>query len=172
MNDNNIAQMASDILQIYSNTELLFTPIVFPSNDNQNMAVVQCIFNSDKLSLSNFGVATAQETGSSNPKDILDAARIDSLNKVVSIASASSQIVDVECTPIRQDQKQLSHVSSEKSKFMGGGTKPISQNQIKFIKGLCTKQHENFDDVAKRICGKDTSELTGADANAIIADLK
>lgn len=172
MSNDEITSLASSIFQNSNNTKLLFTPIVFPSNDNQNMAVVQCIFNSDKLSLSNFGVATAQETGSSNPKDILDAARVDSLNKVAIIASSSSQIVDVECTPIRQDQKQRSHVISEKSKFLGGGAKPISQNQIKFIKGLCTKQRENFDDVAKRICGKDTSELTGADANAIIADLK
>lgn len=172
MSNDSIAQTYNSLLSNITESALTFTPTALPSSVNGNIAIVQCKLHRNRTTISNFGVASAQELGSENQKDILDAARVDSLKNVIEIARSLLMEVDIDYFSVHQPSKQLPSSDNDKSKFQGGGCKPISQSQIKFIMGLCTKQRENFDDVAKRICGKDTSELTGADANAIIADLK
>ena len=54
----------------------------------------------------------------------------------------------------------------------GGGEKPITENQIKYIRGLCQGRNEDPESFVQNKYSKSLSELVGHEANELIKALK
>lgn len=58
--------------------------------------------------------------------------------------------------------------SPSKNTFAGGGSKPISDGQIRFISNLCHNKREDPEMVTQNKYGKSLTELVGSEANELI----
>ena len=89
-------------------------------------------------------------------------------------------------TPYSNQQVESSHPSEiasspsntprvdgiDKSKWNGGGNKPITQRQIDLIKRRAEECHTNADDLVRHKFGKSLPMLNGSEANEVIQHLK
>ena len=62
--------------------------------------------------------------------------------------------------------------SNNKENLNGGGSKPISEGQKKFVYDLTKKQGIDTNNYTKSKFNKSVNDLTGAEANVIINELK
>lgn len=69
-------------------------------------------------------------------------------------------------------EQKKSHRESSLEKFNGGGSKPASPRQQNLIQKLAEERGVELYYFVQQICGVDLRNLTGADANKLIKQLK
>lgn len=148
----------------------IYTVTTFPSPNNKMSSVVQGIINTEFGLASDIGMADAESAGSSRPLDIIECARQDCISKIGKASDVQRQITyDTQVSIPQVQHTQFEHQQKRNS---GGGGKPISEGQVKYIGGLCKQKSLDKNVVSRQICDKDFSELSGRDADIIIKQIK
>lgn len=132
-----------------------------PTTVNSNTAIAQTTFETKDVKVSMPGVATPT-TSSSKETSVIISDAIES-----SIQSALSAIQTIARPSPQQAHMELTITPAKRS---ASRTKPITESQSKFIKGLA--RGTSPDTVARETVGKSLSECSSADADTIIKTLK
>ncbi len=156
----------------------LFTEIIqFPNKENDNTAICMALVETeDGRIFSDIGDASPNNVPSACVQSYIriastraksralgDAYNIGALGEEDIEVAENTQIIDVTPFAAPAPSKQLS---------AGGGDKPISNGQIKFIEGLCGKRGEDPETVAQDKYGKPLFDLVGHEANDLIKLLR
>jgi hypothetical protein len=120
------------------------------------------------------GDAIETNTTTSNEESSIDIASAKALDRVLTrIATNEDSSPSNPWDNDRgEDMFDLKHSKSARSKVSGGGgDKPISEKQIKYIDSLCNKCGKDSENMANEMFGKALANLQGADANMLIKKL-
>ena len=152
----------------------LFTEIIqFPNKENDNTAICMTLVETeDGRIFSDIGDASPNNVPSACVQSYIriastraksralgDAYNIGALSEEDIATAENTQIIDVTPFAAPAPSKQLS---------AGGGDKPISNGQIKFIEGLCGKRGEDPEKLALAKYGRPLNELLGKEAGKLI----
>lgn len=156
----------------------LCTEIVqFPNKDNDNTAICMALVETeDGRIFSDIGDASPSNVPSgcvqsyiriastrAKSRALGDAYNIGALGEEDIVVAENTQIIDVTPVVDPAPSKQLS---------AGGGDKPISSGQIKYIEGLCGNRGEDPEELARTKWGRPLSELLGKEADQLIKSLQ
>lgn len=171
----------NDMLRSISIRNLCTDCIKVPSK-NDTRAVVRATVSTSEFSASDIGVAYFEDGLSL--EDALEIAKLsaclkalDSIQMMEGKAPASRP---VQYEPQRQSSpnnpapsqtSSSSNASVDKSKWNGGGDKPMSDSQRSLISKQCMDNRMSVDEAAQRFIGKGFNQFTGSDANILIRKL-
>ncbi len=148
----------------HMHSSISFSVKEVPTKQNGLVGIVEGTVSDGNETITDFGVADATSSNSTQPGDILDKAK----ENVTDILLQREQ--SVAPTPA-QRQSFPSSTRQDKAKSNGGGTKPASDKQIEMIISKCKKLRHNPDDICQEFCGKPLDKLRGQDAHEIIQKL-
>lgn len=142
-----------------------------PNTSNGYVAIVKGTLANSSFEISDFGVSSPEETGTTNAKKLLNAAREDAIANIRQINKAntiSQNINAIEQSNVIDVKPNEWKSKDNTQKYDGGGTKPISQKQINYIEVKCAKCGLIPDEVSMKQFNKTLKELTGSQASQLI----
>ena len=168
----------------FANISLPFTNVSStltqaPTTANNHTAVATSSVETQGLSITEFGVANPASAGTDDTKTIIEAARLESQQRVIFLAGQIAQQLPV------SSPKPMRDITPEGSVFdggrrplpkgislgNGGGDRPASLKQRQLIEGICQQRGITPDQLCNDLCNRPLVELRGQDAHKVIQTL-
>lgn len=136
--------------------------IQIPTKDNGFLAIVQSEQVSPQGSSKDFGTATAMSTNTENIKNIIESARDEALKRFSPQANVATVSTTQFTAPSSNQVKVYNHSPD----------RLMSDKQERALRNMSQEKNINLENLARQTLGKSSQDLSSADANTLMQQIR